>query len=145
MRSSDARPPLAAPALSLVIPAGAITLIAPRPAFVSQETSLAILGIPRDRFLAMVRAPGFPLPVLVQGKARMVDTEALIAYLRGLGASPANLDRNEQPVESGPDLAAEPSPESEGSAVRKLGSDLGFIFKDAPASDAPASRRRGKR
>jgi len=145
MRFSDARPPLAAPALSLVIPAGAITLIAPRPAFVSQKTSLNILGIPPDRFLAMVRAPGFPLPVARLGKQRVVDTDAVIAYLRALGASPANLGTDEQPVESGPGLATEPSPESEDSAARKMGAGVGFTFTDPPASDAPASRRRSKR
>ncbi|MDC3979798.1 hypothetical protein [Polyangium jinanense] len=120
-------------------------MVAPRAAFVSQRTSLDLLGIPRDRYLALVRAPGFPLPVTPIGKLRMVDTEAMIAYLRALGAAPPNLNREEHPVENDTDLAAEPSPESEDSAARKLGSDLGFTFTDQPASDAPASRRRSRR
>src|SRR5690349_12384437 len=104
--STPTRPPLVASPVQIAIPMGAITVVAPRPAFVSQKTSLDILGVPADRFLAMVRAPGFPLPVAPVGKLRMVETEAAIAYLRALGASPGNLDSDAHPVDRGTTLAA---------------------------------------
>ena len=123
--------------------AKSITVVVPRPAFVSQKTSLDHLGIPSARFLAMVRAPGFPLHVASVGKLRVVETEAMIAYLRGLGAAPENLDRERRPVDNDTNLAAEPSPESEDSAARKLGAALGFRFEDQEQGD-PGLRRTGR-
>ncbi len=113
------------PAISFVVPAGGITLVTPpRPAFVSQKTSLAVLGIPPDRFLLMVRAPGFPLRVTSVGK------------LREIGEYHPSIDADEIGVNDN----AEPASENEDDAARTLGSALGFTFNDNP----PASGRRRK-
>ncbi len=126
------------PAISFALPPGAIQLVNPlRPAFVSQKTSLAILGIPPDRFLLMVRALGFPLRVTSVGKLRMVETEPVIAYLREIGQFHPETDA----AETGANENAESTIENDEDAARQLGSALGFTFND----EAPASglRRKG--
>ncbi|MBK9260991.1 MAG: hypothetical protein IPM54_14425 [Polyangiaceae bacterium] len=97
---------------------------------------MAVLGIPPDRFLAMVRAPGFPLRVASVGKLRIVKTEDVIAYLDRIGETPSALGNKEATSNDN----AEPPIENEDDAARKLGSALGFTFSDDP----PASGRRRK-
>ena len=86
MVQSNKKSSVSVPAISFSIPTGAITVVTPRPAFVSQRTSLEILGVPRDTFLKMVRTPDFTPPVTIVGKMRMVETDAIIAYIREFGA-----------------------------------------------------------
>lgn len=142
MPKNDACSLPSAPTLSFSIPAGAITVVTPRPAFVSQRTSLEILGVPRDRFLAMVRAPGFRPSVTIVGKLRMVETDVAIAYLRELGASPANLlVTGERTVESTSPDTAETSAESRNEEARKLGAALGFRMNETPDTSTRAAKR----
>lgn len=137
MPSADTRSQHHIPAISFALPSGAIQLVnPPRPAFVSQKTSLAILGIPPDRFLLMVRAPGFPLRVTSVGKLRMVETEPVIAYLRELGQLHPEIGADEIGANDN-----EPAPVDEDDDARKLGSALGFTFSDDPP--ASGSRRKG--
>lgn len=138
MPSRDVRSQYNIPAISFALPSGAIQLVnPPRPAFVSQKTSLAILGIPPDRFLLMVRAPGFPLRVTSVGKLRMVETEPVIAYLRELGQYHPEIDADEIGVNDN----AESTLENDDQAARKLGAALGFTFNDDPP--ASGTRRKG--
>lgn len=71
------------PKVSFDVPQGAITLVMnPRPAFVSQKTSEAVLGIPAEQFLKMLRGDVFALPIVSVGKLRLVETEPLITFMR---------------------------------------------------------------
>lgn len=49
--------------------------------FVSQRSSLTVLGIPARTFLEMLREPACP-EVLAVGQLRLVDRAAFVAWLR---------------------------------------------------------------
>lgn len=98
----------------IAIPRELLTITAAPPAFISQKTSLAVVGITARTFLEMIRAPGFPLAVTPVGKHRLVVTADFVAHLKTLGATappaaratttrPAN-DHDDQEVD---ELAAE--------------------------------------
>ena len=72
---------------------GAITIAAPPPDTLTQRNVDRQTGIPATMFLAMVRHPGFPLPVVKLGRLRLVERVAFVAWLKeqaGANAGPAN-------------------------------------------------------
>lgn len=78
---------------SFPIPMGAITWTAPLPVTLTQKNVEQTTGIPAARFLAIVRRPGFPVPVTELGKLRLVDRVAFVAWLKeqaGADKVPAN-------------------------------------------------------
>jgi len=59
-----------------------------RARFVSQKTSLELVGIPARNFVEWLREPGFPLPVVKRGRLRLIELEPLVAHLRSLASTP---------------------------------------------------------
>lgn len=62
-------------------------LQAPLPELVSQRTSEAVLSLPPEVFLGLVREAGCPAPIKV-GRLRLVDRAAFVAWLKS--RKPAN-------------------------------------------------------
>lgn len=73
--------------VALSIPADQITVAAPLPEVVTQHNALAVVGVPPAQFLALLRAPGFPLAVAKHGKLRAVERTRFVAWLLGPGRS----------------------------------------------------------
>jgi hypothetical protein len=64
-----------------------------RAEFISQRNSLATTGIPPRLFLEMLRRSDFPIAIAREGKLRLVERDAFVAWLRGRSvakAMPAN-------------------------------------------------------
>jgi hypothetical protein len=86
--------------LELELPDAAIVVQAPRPLFVSQHTSEALLGLRRRAFLEVVaafRAAGGE--VLCVGRARLCELEPLIEWLRIRCVAAADPDTTENEAE----------------------------------------------
>lgn len=59
-----------------------LVIVAPLPELVSQHNVAAVLGIPANTFLDMVRR-ATDLEVMKLGKLRLVDRAAFVAWLKG--------------------------------------------------------------
>lgn len=70
----------------LVVPRGVFEQQPPAPELVSQANSMEVLGLPKRRFLELVRSPGYPGRVLKLGRLRLVRRTELLAHLE---ATPA--------------------------------------------------------
>ena len=78
--------------VELEVPRSALTLVT-QPDFISQRNVLAAEGIPPRAFLEMLRRPDFTLPIVREGKLRLVARDAFVAWLRGRAVAkpaPAN-------------------------------------------------------
>lgn len=79
--------------LRVVVPRSAIEQ-PPRPEYFSQFNAPELLGLPRRQFLELLRRGDAP-PVTRVGKTRLVEREAMLAFLRRLeerGVAPAAED-----------------------------------------------------
>lgn len=65
----------------LVVPRRVLQQQAPSPELVSQATSAEVLGVPKRRFLEIVRSPSYPGRVLKLGRLRLVRRTEFIAHL----------------------------------------------------------------
>lgn len=94
--------------LSIPVPREALTVVAAPPDLLTQRNVEAATGIPARRFLEMVRAPGFPLAVTREGKLRIVDRQAFVAFVRDKAtAPPASAPANDAAPDPVAELAAE--------------------------------------
>jgi len=66
----------------LTIPLSAVSVAAPLPELLTQENVAAITGMPPERYLETVRAPGFPIQVSKLGRLRFVVREEFVAWIR---------------------------------------------------------------
>lgn len=82
--------------VSVPIPRDALTVVAPPPVLLSQRNVEQVTGIPSDSYLRMLRAADFNLTILAEGKLRLVEREAFVAWLGRCRRSTA------RPVERAP-------------------------------------------
>ena len=68
--------------LRVVVPRTALEQ-PPRPEYFSQHNAPELLGLPRRQFLELLRRPDAPAVTRV-GKTRLVEREAMLAFLRAL-------------------------------------------------------------
>lgn len=68
----------------LVVPRRVLQQQAPSPELVSQATSAEVLGVPKRRFLEIVRSPSYPGRVLKVGRLRLVRRTEFVAHLESL-------------------------------------------------------------
>jgi hypothetical protein len=105
---------------SVELPQESITVIAARPAMISQNTVEAHFSLDARGFLEVIRSPGFPLHVIKLRKLRLVSYGDFLAWLRGL-ASPASQAR----AESSPANDADEEEDPDASAMQ-LEAELGL-------------------
>jgi len=67
--------------VTVPIPRAAITVIAPPPVLLSQRNVEQVTGIPAENYLRMLRSADFNLTILADGKLRLVEREAFVAWL----------------------------------------------------------------
>src|SRR4051812_49399514 len=77
---------------SVELPHESITVVAARPALVSQWTVEAHFSLDSRGFLEILRSPGFPVRVIKVRKLRLVSYAEFLEWLRGL-ATPASSTR----------------------------------------------------
>ena len=53
-----------------------------QPSMVSQRNALQTLGMPARAFLELLRSPEFTVPITRLGKLRLVDRDAMVAWLK---------------------------------------------------------------
>lgn len=73
----------------LVVPRRVLQQQAPSPELVSQATSAEVLGVPKRRFLEIVRSPSYPGRVLKVGRLRLVRRTEFVAHLESVTAQRA--------------------------------------------------------
>lgn len=67
--------------VTVPIPRAALTVVASPPVLLSQRNVEQVTGIPAESYLRMLRSADFSLTILAEGKLRLVDREAFVAWL----------------------------------------------------------------
>jgi hypothetical protein len=88
--------------LSVPVPRSALMVVAPPPELLSQKNVEQVVGIPAETYLRALRREGCPLKIIADGKLRLVNRMAFLAWYQDSGAPPK---RQETPA-GGDDVAA---------------------------------------
>lgn len=67
--------------VTVPIPRAAITVVAPPPVLLSQRNVEQVTGIPAENYLRMLRSADFNVTIIADGKLRLVEREAFVAWL----------------------------------------------------------------
>lgn len=102
------------------LPQESITVVAARPALISQNTVEAHFSLDARGFLEVIRSPGFPVRVIKLRKLRLVSYGEFLAFLRGL-AAPASPARAESSPANDAELDEDPD-----ASVQRLEAEFGL-------------------
>lgn len=80
--------------VSVPIPRSALVVVAPPPEMLSQRNVEAVAGIPAETYLRALRRPDNPVRVIADGRLRLVDRVAFLAWYK---SGPAPTAPRQQP------------------------------------------------